>query len=587
MADLIKLASAQIRELMLDSLGRLVTSGKAPSEPLPDFRVEIPADKSHGDFAANTAMVCAKIFRSAPRKIAEMICEEIVLDGTYFDRVEIAGPGFINFFLGRRWFSDVVNTVISEKDNYGRTETGKGKKVLVEFVSANPTGPMHVGNARGGAIGDGLAEIMSWAGYDVQREFYVNDAGNQIEKFGKSLELRFMQLCSSDGKSIMDKSSSDEEICKAVYSDEDMFPMPEDAYRGVDIIEHALNYLKENGTDSAEASMEDRKKVLVDYALPKNIAGLERDLKKYRIVYDNWFRESTLHSSGDVMKIVETLTEKGYTYEQEGAVWFKASQFGADKDFVLVRSNGIPTYVVPDIAYHYNKLVTRGYDKAIDILGADHHGYVPRLKAALTALGVDADKLDVVLMQMVRLMRNGEVAKLSKRSGKAITLVTLLDEIPIDAARFFFNLREANSHFEFDLDLAVEQSSQNPVYYVQYAHARICSLISNLSEQGLTADKFSIEELNILDKPQEIELIRLLAAMPGEIDSAAKNYDPAKITKYSIDLATHFHKFYDACSVKNAETDELKKARLILCMSVRQALKNSLGILKINCPEKM
>lgn len=587
MADLIKLASAQIRELMLDSLGRLVASGKAPSEPLPDFRVEIPADKSHGDFAANTAMVCAKIFRSAPRKIAEMICEEIVLDGTYFDRVEIAGPGFINFFLGRRWFSEVVNTVISEKDNYGRTETGKGKKVLVEFVSANPTGPMHVGNARGGAIGDGLAEIMSWAGYDVQREFYVNDAGNQIEKFGKSLELRFMQLCSSDGKSIMDKSSSDEEICKAVYSDEDMFPMPEDAYRGVDIIEHALNYLKENGTDSAEASVEDRKKVLVDYALPKNIAGLERDLKKYRIVYDNWFRESTLHSSGDVMKIVETLTEKGYTYEQEGAVWFKASQFGADKDFVLVRSNGIPTYVVPDIAYHYNKLVTRGYDKAIDILGADHHGYVPRLKAALTALGVDADKLDVVLMQMVRLMRNGEVAKLSKRSGKAITLVTLLDEIPIDAARFFFNLREANSHFEFDLDLAVEQSSQNPVYYVQYAHARICSLISNLSEQGLTADKFSIEELNILDKPQEIELIRLLAAMPGEIDSAAKNYDPAKITKYSIDLATHFHKFYDACSVKNAETDELKKARLILCMSVRQALKNSLGILKINCPEKM
>ncbi len=587
MADLIKLASAQIRELMLDSLGRLVASGKAPSEPLPDFRVEIPADKSHGDFAANTAMVCAKIFKSAPRKIAEMICEEIVLDGTYFDRVEIAGPGFINFFLGRRWFSEVVNTVITEKDNYGKTETGKGKKVLVEFVSANPTGPMHVGNARGGAIGDGLAEIMSWAGYDVQREFYVNDAGNQIEKFGKSLELRFMQLCSSDGKSIMDKSSSDEDICKAVYSDEDMFPMPEDAYRGVDIIEHALNYLKENGTEVAESSVEDRKKALVDYALPKNIAGLERDLKKYRIVYDNWFRESTLHSSGDVMKIVETLTEKGYTYEQEGAVWFKASQFGADKDFVLVRSNGIPTYVVPDIAYHYNKLVTRGYDKAIDILGADHHGYVPRLKAALTALGVDAAKLDVVLMQMVRLMRNGEVAKLSKRSGKAITLVTLLDEIPIDAARFFFNLREANSHFEFDLDLAVEQSSQNPVYYVQYAHARICSLISNLAEQGFTADKFSIEELNILDKPQEIELIRLLAAMPGEIDSAAKNYDPAKITKYSIDLATHFHKFYDACSVKNAETDELKKARLVLCMSVRQALKNSLGILKINCPEKM
>ncbi|HOF68511.1 MAG TPA: arginine--tRNA ligase, partial [Ruminococcus sp.] len=345
------------------------------------------------------------------------------------------------------------------------------------------------------------------------------------------------------------------------------------------------NYFDENGNILEKVSEEERKKALVDYALPKNIAGLERDLKKYRIVYDTWYRESTLHKSGETMRIVEKLKETGHTYEQEGAVWFKATDFGVDKDFVLVRANGIPTYVVPDIAYHYDKLVTRKFDKAINVLGADHHGYVPRLKAALTALGVDADKLDVVLMQMVRLLRNGEVAKLSKRSGKAITLVTLLDEIPIDAARFFFNMREANSQFEFDLDLAVEKSSQNPVYYVQYAHARLCSLIANLKAEGLIPE--GQPDLELLDSEREIELIRHIASLPNEINQAAKNYDPAKITKYSIELATLFHRFYDGCSVKNAETDELRAARYALCCAVKQTLKNALTILKIDCPEKM
>lgn len=562
MANLIKQASNQLREILLGSMGRLVASGAVPPEPVSDFKIEIPADKSHGDFATNAAMVCAKPFRMAPRAIAEKILGELVLEGTYFDRAEIAGPGFINFFLSPRWFAQVVNTVLEETGTYGRTDTGEGKRVLVEFVSANPTGPMHVGNARGGAIGDCLASLLDWAGYQVEREFYINDAGNQIEKFATSLEVRYLQLY------------------------RDGVELPEDAYQGMDIVEHAKAFAAENGDRYVDADAKTRRDALVAYALPKNIEGLKRDLGKYRIQYDTWFRESTLHADGSVMEIVRKLGDSGYTYEQDGATWFKATEFGADKDFVLVRSNGIPTYVVPDIAYHYNKLVTRGFDKAIDVLGADHHGYVPRLKAALTALGVDASKLDVVLMQMVFVMRNGQVAKLSKRSGKAITLVTLLEEIPIDAARFFFNLREANSHFEFDLDLAVEKSSQNPVYYVQYAHARICSLLRNLAEEGIRPTELTGERMQQFTQPQEIELIRYIAMLPQEIDTAAKHYDPSRITKYTVELATLFHKFYDACTVKNAEP-QLREARLALCAATRQALANALTMLKITCPEKM
>ena len=562
MANLIKQASDQLREILLGSMGRLVASGAVPPEPVSDFKIEIPADKSHGDFATNAAMVCAKPFRMAPRAIAEKILGELVLEGTYFDRAEIAGPGFINFFLSPRWFAQVVNTVLEETGTYGRTDTGEGNRVLVEFVSANPTGPMHVGNARGGAIGDCLASLLDWAGYQVKREFYINDAGNQIEKFATSLEVRYLQLY------------------------RDGVELPEDAYQGMDIVEHAKAFAAENGDRYVDADTKTRRDALVAYALPKNIEGLKRDLGKYRIQYDTWFRESTLHADGSVMEIVRKLRDSGYTYEQDGATWFKATEFGADKDFVLVRSNGIPTYVVPDIAYHYNKLVTRGFDKAIDVLGADHHGYVPRLKAALTALGVDASKLDVVLMQMVFVMRNGQVAKLSKRSGKAITLVTLLEEIPIDAARFFFNLREANSHFEFDLDLAVEKSSQNPVYYVQYAHARICSLLRNLAEEGIRPAELTGERMQQFTQPQEIELIRYIAMLPQEIDTAAKHYDPSRITKYTVELATLFHKFYDACTVKNAEP-QLREARLALCAATRQALANALTMLKITCPEKM
>lgn len=562
MTNLVQAATLQLKELLENAVKAAIGNGSLPQAELPDFIIEVPADKTHGDFASNAAMVSARAFHLAPRKIAEIIVQHLSLDGSYFKSCEIAGPGFLNFFLSASWFSDVLNGIAADQDSYGRSSFGRNKKILVEFVSANPTGPMHIGNARGGAIGDGIASVLDWAGYDVSREFYVNDAGNQINKFALSLEVRYLQLY------------------------QDGIEMPEDAYQGADITEHAKNFAAIHGDHYVTVSSEERRKALVDYALPLNIAGLEQDLKKYRIVYDNWFRESTLHQNGEVEKIIELLKEKGCTYEAEGALWFKATDYGADKDFVLVRSNGVPTYVVPDIAYHYNKLVVRGFDKAVDVLGADHHGYVPRLKAALEALGVDPGRLDAVLMQMVRLVRDGEVIKASKRSGKAITLVTLLDEVPIDAARFFFNMREANSHFDFDLDLAAEESSKNPVYYVQYAHARICSILKNLAAEGINAVPAAACDFSLLTAPEEMELVRFMAGLPNEIMEAAKNYDPSRMTKYAVELATLFHKFYNTCRVRG-EAEALMQARLAVCIAAKTVLKNVLTILKINVPESM
>ena len=421
---------------------------------------------------------------------------------------------------------------------------------------------MHIGNARGGAIGDCLASVLDWAGYDVSREFYVNDAGNQIEKFATSLEVRYLQHFDSTVE------------------------MPEDAYQGADITAHAESFIEEFGDKYVECDSKTRRNALVDYALPKNVAGLEKDLGRYRITYDKWFRESTLHNDGSVDRVITAMKEKGVTYEQDGALWFKASEYGNDKDIVLVRANGLPTYIVPDIAYHYNKLVTRGYDKAIDVLGADHHGYVPRMKAALTALGLDADRLDAVIMQMVRLVREGETIKLSKRSGKAITLNTLIDEVPLDAARFFFNLREPNSHFDFDLELAAKESSENPVYYVQYAHARICSILKKAREQGVEIIAPTDEELTLLNSDEEKELIRHLSALTDEIVTAAELYNPAKITHYVIELATLFHKFYNAHRVM-IDDESLMRARLYLCTAVKDTIKNILTMLKITTPEVM
>ncbi|MBP3854241.1 MAG: arginine--tRNA ligase [Ruminiclostridium sp.] len=554
-------AKNEVKEIVMNALGRLTAEGKLPAEPLPPFTVEQPADSSHGDFSCNAALASSKVFRRNPRETAGMIAETAILDGTLFDRIEVAGPGFINFFLKPLWFGETVTSAINGGSDYGKTDMGQGKRVLVEFVSANPTGPMHIGNARGGAIGDCLASVLEYAGYYVEREFYINDAGNQVNKFGLSLDIRYKQIFGSTEE------------------------MPEDSYHGQDIIDHAKAFADKYGDKYMSVSEEERRKALVDYALPLNIKGLEDDLLKYRIKYDTWFKESSLHESGKVKEIVQMLKDKGVTYEKEGAVWFRASDFGDDQDRVLVRANGVPTYFVPDIAYHYNKLVTRGFDKAIDILGADHHGYIARMKAALTALGVDANKLDIVIMQMVRLVRGGETVKLSKRSGKAITLATLLDEIPMDAARFFFNLRDPDTHLEFDLDLAIEESSKNPVFYVQYAHARICRLLEKFAEEGVAVGDIDAEKLSFTDDA-ELAVIRKIAALPDTVNEAAAAYNPSRITRYVYELAQLFHKFYDSCKIKG-EADSTVMSRLALCTAVKTVIKNLLDLLKVEAPEKM
>lgn len=562
MTNLISDAFIQAKELVMKAMGELVADGTFPAEPVPAFNTEIPADSKNGDVSTNAAMVCARPFRNNPRKIAEAIVSKIDLNGSYFARCEVAGPGFINFFYSTEWYATVVATVLEQKEKYGETDLGAGKSVLVEFVSANPTGPMHIGNARGGAIGDCLASVLEKAGYEVAREFYINDAGNQIEKFKTSLEVRYLQIYKPETE------------------------LPEDAYKGQDIIDHANAFNEIYGDKYVNADSEERRQALCDFALPKNIQKLHDDLGKYRIQYDKWFNESTLHNDGSVQRVIEQLKASGHTYEKDGALWFKTTEFGDEKDRVLVRENGVPTYLVPDIAYHYNKLAVRKFDKAVDIFGADHHGYIARIKASMTALGVDADRLDIVIMQMVNLVRNGEKYKLSKRSGKAITLSTLLDEIPIDAARFFFNLREPNSHFDFDLDLAVSQTSQNPVYYVQYAHARICSVLKKMNEEGIEVKSLDKAALSVLTAPEEQEMIKHLATLPNVINDAAKAYDPAKVTKYVIDLATMYHKFYNNCRIMG-EDESVMQARLSLSLAVKQVIKNILDMLKITCPESM
>ena len=591
-------AKSEIKEIIMKALGNLTAAGEIPSEPLPAFSVTIPTDSAHGDFSANTALVSAKVLKTNPRAVGEKIRAAIDLTGTLFDKVEIAGAGFLNFFLGKHFFSSVVENVLDLGEDYGKTDLGAGKRVLVEFVSANPTGPMHIGNARGGAIGDCLASLLQTAGFQADREFYINDAGNQVAKFGKSLDLRYMQLCNDEGQKIIANFGADmDKLTKTIYdetpkADEDgnfteeqeksPFFMPNDVYLGMDIIEHAKNFYDIHGNSFAEKSEEERRKALVDYALPLNEARLETDLLKYRIKYDNWFKESTLHNSGAVNEVIEHLKAGGHTYEKDGALWLKATDFGGEQDFVLVRSNGFPTYIVPDIAYHYNKLVIRGYDRAIDVLGADHHGYVKRMRICLQAMGIDESRLDAVICQMVMLVRDGKPVKLSKRSGKAITLATLLDEVPIDNARFFFNLRAADTHLDFDLDLAVEESSKNPVFYVQYAHARICRLLEKMAEDGA---KYSGAPIGF-ETEAEKTLIRKIAEYPELINEAAREYSPFKLTKYVYELAQIFHKFYDSCDIKTAEND-VKLSRLALCEASKTVIKNILTLLKIDAPEKM
>ena len=557
-------AKEQAQSLILKAYRQAAEEGLLPSHPFETAPVEIPKDVKNGDFASTFAMQAAKPLGMNPRKIAETICEKAQLEGTIFSGLEIAGPGFLNLRLGHGYFENVLRDIQEEGKNYGRSQSGKKEKIMVEFVSANPTGPMHMGNARGGVLGDSLAEVLSRAGNDVSREFYVNDAGNQIEKFAQSLEARYFQIL--DG--------------------EENVPFPEDGYHGDDIRELAKIFYEQHGDSYRNVPEKERHDALVQFGLEKNLAKMRRDLEKYRITYDTWFFESTLHDSGYVKETVDLLTQKGATYESEGALWLRTSDYGCEKDDVLRRANGFYTYFAADIAYHRNKFEQRGFDRVINIWGADHHGHVARLKAALDILGLDGShRLEIVLMQLVRLMRDGEVVRMSKRTGKAITLSDLLDEISCDAARYFFNSRAADTHLEFDLGLAVREDNENPVYYVQYAHARVKSILRNLEQEGVQCNENP--DLSLLKSEEELELIRELARLPEEIRLAARDREPSRINRYVNNVAAAFHRFYTVSRIRDAETEALRDARVYLIRQVATVIENGLSVFGVTAPDKM
>lgn len=557
---------SKIKSALICAIESGIENGDFPKAEIPDFNVEIPAESKNGDFASNCAMVCAKVFRNSPMNIAKIICSNFNTDGIPLEKFETAGAGFINFYLSSAYYATVLREVLTEGKHYGSSDHGKGKKINVEFVSANPTGPMHMGNARGGALGDCLAAVLEKAGYEVEREFYINDAGNQIAKFGLSLSVRYLSLF----------LPADDERCI----------LPDDSYHGEDILTLAKEFAALNSDKFVSATPDERESALIDFALPKNIDSMKKLMAKYRIHYDTWFPESELHK-GEISEIIDLLADKGLTYENDGALWYKATAFGAEKDEVLIRSNGTATYFAADIAYHRNKLSKRGFDKAIDVWGADHHGHVARLKCALEAVGEESDKLDVILMQLVRLVKNGETVKMSKRTGKSITLEDLLNEIPVDAVRFLFNMREASSQMDFDLDLALEQSAKNPVYYVQYAHARICSILKKLAADGIEPRVCTAAELERLDSAEERAIIRHLASYTSEIITSADSYDPARITRFVTELATLFHKFYNSKRVAVTSDENLMQARISLCMAVRDTIENILKMFKISAPDTM
>ncbi len=582
MANLIQAAREQVAQLTQAAYERAAAQGLLPAGQTIQGTVEVPKDSKNGDFASSFAMAGAKALRMAPRQTAQIVLDHLELEGTFFQRAEIAGPGFLNFFYAPKWYGGVLAAVEADPEGYGACGEGEGRRVMVEFVSANPTGPMHMGNARGGVLGDTLANVLNRAGWNAWKEFYVNDAGNQVDKFARSIHARYMQLLLG----------------------EENYPFPEDGYKGDDIKELARAFREARGDAYRDAPEEKWLADMSAFGLERNIPRMKEDLRKYGIEYDQWFFESELHDSGYVAETVALLTEKGWTYEKDGALWLNTTGLlkekyvregktreQADKldlkDDVLRRTNGFYTYFAADIAYHRNKFEKRGFDKVINVWGADHHGHVARLQAALDGLGLDgSNRLVIVLMQLVNLLQDGKPVKMSKRTGKAIALHDLLDEISVDAARYYFNNRAATSPLDFDLDLAVRQDSDNPVYYVQYAHARICSLLANLAEDGAHVPAAAEMDPALLAAEEERSLVKTLAQYPEEIRLAARDYDPSRINRYLTTLAGDFHRFYNACRMKGEER-ALQAARLKLADSVRLVLANGLGLLGVDAPRKM
>ena len=581
MSNLIQAAKEEAAALTQRAYEKAAAQGVLPGGVEVSATVEIPKDVSHGDCASSFAMAGARAMRLPPRTIAQAVCERLELGGSFFQKAEIAGPGFLNFTLGPKWYGQVMAAVEAEGRGYGGSDVGCGERVMVEFVSANPTGPMHMGNARGGVLGDTLASVLQAAGADVWREFYVNDAGNQIEKFASSLEARYLQIILG----------------------EEAVPFPEDGYHGDDIKELARAFYEQYGEQYKDADVKSRHEALAKFGLERNIPKMKSDLQRYKIEYDQWFFESSLHDSGYVADTVDKLTALGWTYEKEGALWLATSRILEEtyrkagksekdiakldlKDDVLRRANGFYTYFAADIAYHRNKFEVRGFDKVINIWGADHHGHVARLKGAMDALGLDGtNRLDIVLMQLVKLLRDGEVVRMSKRTGKAISLSDLLDEVPVDAARWFFNAKP-DTQMDFDLGLAVREDSENPIYYVEYAHARICSLLRTLEGEGYAVPAMAEVDISLLSGETEQALIKQIALFCEALRLAARDYDPSHINRYLVELAGCFHRFYTACRIKGEERSVLQ-ARLKLADAARSVLKNGLALLGVDAPEKM
>ena len=579
--NMIQNAKDQVLDLTVSAYQKAAAEGLLPQDAAVTPSVEIPKDTANGDYTTTFCLAAAKALKKNPRQVAQILMDHMDLSGSYFTSVEMAGPGFLNFRLGNKWFRDTVACVEQEGAAYGCNDTLKGQKIMVEFVSANPTGPMHMGNARGGVLGDTLASVLQKSGADVWREFYVNDAGNQIEKFAKSLEARYLQIIKG----------------------EDAVEFPEDGYHGDDIRELAQAFYDREGEKYLDCDQKTRHDALARFGLDNNIPKMQRDLARYGITYDQWFFESSLHESGYVADSVQALTDLGYTYEKDGALWLhtsrilaenlkKAGKSDADieklglKDDVLRRANGFYTYFAADIAYHRNKFAVRGFDKVINVWGADHPGHVARLKGAMDALGLDGEhRLDIVLMQLVKLVRDGEVVRMSKRTGKAISLTDLLDEIPVDACRYFFNAKP-ETQMEFDLGLAVREDSENPVYYVQYAHARICTLLKALEAEGYTVPAAGEVDCSLLSGEAEQALIKKIAAYSQVVRLAARDYDPSHINRYLTELAGDFHRFYTACRIKGEERPVLL-ARLKLADTARSVLKNAMTLIGCTAPEKM
>ena len=581
MINMIQNAKDQAASLAMAAYEAAVADGTLPRAEVKTAPVEIPKDTANGDFTTTFALAASKALRQPPRNIAQALLDHMKLEGTYFASAEIAGPGFLNFRLNDSWYAGVMEAVEAEGGAYGTNDGLRGKKIMVEFVSANPTGPMHMGNARGGVLGDTLASVLTACGADVTREFYVNDAGHQIDKFAHSIEARYLQLIKG----------------------EDAVPFPEDGYQGGDIRDLAQAYYDQSGEKLLNVPEEERQAELAQYGLSVNLPKMKTDLQRYKINYDNWFYESTLHESGYVAETVDLLTERGWTYEKDGALWLRTADIMREnllkagkkekdiekldlKDDVLRRANGFYTYFAADIAYHRNKFAVRGFDKVINVWGADHHGHVARLKGALDALGLDGSgKLDIVLMQLVKLLRDGEVFRMSKRTGKAISLSDLLDEVSVDAARWYFNAKP-DTQMDFDLGLAVREDSENPIYYVEYAHARICSLLRAMEAEGVTVPAQSGVDMSLLSGETEVALIKQISQFCEEIRLAARDYDPSHINRYLQELAGCFHRFYNACRIKGEEP-AVQAARLKLADDTRVVLRNGLKLIGVDAPEKM